>query len=136
MALATSGCSSSKPVASTPASPPPYGAPASDLSKAAHKPDPLTTQPLDSGRSFESVEDARLALQADQKDLEAAIGDGAVSLSADSAGCTRACRALVSMRRSVDGVCELAGEEDSFCEEARATLSKSEQRVEAAGCGC
>ncbi len=135
LAAATVGCGPARFEPSSPAAQPSYTQPGNDLSKAGPKPKPTNELP-DSSRQFESVEDARSALKENEQALDEAMGDEAVALSAGSAGCVRACRALASMRRSVDGVCELAGEDDAFCEEARATLTKSERRVQAAGCGC
>lgn len=58
---------------------------------------------------------------------EATGGQGAQSLSADP--CVTACRALASMSRSVEHVCELAGEADERCASARTRVSGAEGRV-------
>jgi hypothetical protein len=38
------------------------------------------------------------------------------------------------MRRAVAALCRMAGEADARCEDAKHTLSESEQRVAACGC--
>jgi hypothetical protein len=48
--------------------------------------------------------------------------------------CVTPCKAIASMRRSVDALCRLAGDGDARCIDARGTLARSEQRV--ARCGC
>jgi hypothetical protein len=48
--------------------------------------------------------------------------------------CVTPCKAIASMRRSVDALCRLAGETDARCVDARGTLQRSEQKV--ARCGC
>ncbi len=48
--------------------------------------------------------------------------------------CVTPCKAIASMRRSVDALCRLAGETDARCIDARGTLERSEQKV--ARCGC
>ncbi|MDE2154827.1 MAG: DUF4157 domain-containing protein [Xanthomonadaceae bacterium] len=52
------------------------------------------------------------------------------------APCERACEALESMRRSVDGICRLADENSEDCKSARARLRQNRQRVVDAGCKC
>lgn len=60
--------------------------------------------------------------------LAAVIADQAKALVTDD--CAAACKALDSMRRSVQRLCEL--EPGARCEEARKTLADSERRVVAA----
>jgi hypothetical protein len=48
--------------------------------------------------------------------------------------CATPCRAIASMRRSVDVLCSLAGETDERCVDARRSLEESERVV--ARCGC
>jgi hypothetical protein len=57
---------------------------------------------------------------------------------ADGVGqvCASSCRALASMRRSVEVLCRLAGDSDERCTKARATLSDSETRVSSRACRC
>ena len=49
-------------------------------------------------------------------------------------GCVSTCRAIGSMRRAVSAICRLAGDADARCEDARKTLTSSEQSV--ASCRC
>jgi hypothetical protein len=48
--------------------------------------------------------------------------------------CASNCRAIASMRRAVRALCRMAGDDDTRCVEARATLAESEARL--ARCGC
>lgn len=50
--------------------------------------------------------------------------------------CATSCRALASMRRSVEVLCRLAGDADERCTKARTTLTESEARVSARPCRC
>lgn len=78
-------------------------------------------------------------LEEDEAMLLAALDDAkqATSLARDPAAtCQRVCVAIASMRRSVDAVCRLAGDDDDRCSRARGTLDRSEGRVRDAGCGC
>ncbi len=50
--------------------------------------------------------------------------------------CASSCRALASMRRSVEVLCRLAGDGDERCTKARSTLSESEARVSSRACRC
>jgi hypothetical protein len=48
--------------------------------------------------------------------------------------CATPCQAIASMRRSVGVLCDLTGEDDSRCKDARRVLADSEQRVSPCGC--
>ncbi len=56
-----------------------------------------------------------------------------VSPSADAA-CSTPCRALASMRRAVGALCELTGEADTRCTEAKKTLAESSSSVGSCTC--
>jgi hypothetical protein len=51
-------------------------------------------------------------------------------------GCATACRALASMTRSADHLCQMAGETDGRCEDARARVAGARGRVKAACPAC
>ncbi len=51
-------------------------------------------------------------------------------------GCDAACRALSSMQRAADGICELAGESDARCTSARQRVGDAKALIEKSGCGC
>ena len=57
-------------------------------------------------------------------------------LSARGSACDLSCRALRSMRRSADGICELAGQTDARCQKARERVRVGEERVRGVGCAC
>jgi hypothetical protein len=63
----------------------------------------------------------------------AAPRDGEEKLSGD---CTSACAALEAMRRTVQRLCDLAGEKDKRCIEARKKLGVNEGRVIGMNCSC
>lgn len=50
--------------------------------------------------------------------------------------CDAACRALASMRRSAERICEIAGASDERCLRARRRVESAAERVERAGCAC
>jgi hypothetical protein len=52
--------------------------------------------------------------------------------SSHSTGSSRpeVCLALDSMKRSADGICRLAGEEDSRCKDARAKVAENAKKLE------
>jgi hypothetical protein len=50
--------------------------------------------------------------------------------------CDMACRALSSMRRSAERICELAGPSDERCARARSRVSAAEERIRQAHCEC
>jgi hypothetical protein len=52
------------------------------------------------------------------------------------APCETACRAVGSMRRSAERICELTDQADSRCTGARQRVTRAEQQVERAGCAC
>lgn len=79
-------------------------------------------------------EDAEKALVAAEAELSGVL-DGSVDALGD-ARCVRSCKALASMRRAVERLCELTGEADERCENAKSRLSTSEKKVADAGCSC
>jgi hypothetical protein len=50
--------------------------------------------------------------------------------------CEVACRALGSMQRSAERICELTATTDARCTGARDRVTRAQARVERAGCGC
>jgi hypothetical protein len=50
--------------------------------------------------------------------------------------CDMACRALSSMRRSAERICELAGPDDERCTRARGRIAVAEERIRHAQCEC
>jgi hypothetical protein len=86
-------------------------------------------------KDLDTIEGAEQSLADDLAVLDAAFSE-ATTLSAGGDGCNRVCRAIGSMRRSVDAVCRLAGEEAERCTNARASLEKNNKRVSDSGCGC
>jgi hypothetical protein len=53
---------------------------------------------------------------------------------ADEDRCASSCRALGSMRRAVDALCRMTGDDDARCTDARKTLRESTTRVAACRC--
>ncbi|MBK7582726.1 MAG: hypothetical protein IPI67_21335 [Myxococcales bacterium] len=56
--------------------------------------------------------------------------------SAPRSPCETACKALASMRRSQERICEIAGDEHERCGWAKKRVSDASERVEHAGCSC
>ncbi len=88
------------------AAPPPTGA------DAFEAPEPLPAQP--------SPPDPRPASESPQPETR---------LAAESP-CTKACRALASMRRAADRLCELTGEGDERCQDVRDRVKVARKRVQ------
>jgi len=53
-----------------------------------------------------------------------------------AAPCETACKALASMKRSQERICELAGDSHPRCEWAKQRVADASERVEQAGCSC
>lgn len=51
-------------------------------------------------------------------------------------GCVVACRAFASMKRAADGICEIAGESDARCTQARKRVGDAAELLKKAGCAC
>lgn len=93
---------------------------------------------------FESAESSLegvLVGGADSASPAAAPGDASdqtpeAQRSDDGGRCTRACRALASMRRSADRLCSLTSRDDPRCVNVVGRLERAEQRVEASCPGC
>lgn len=103
-----------------------------------------------------TVEDAELAIARARSEIDAFAGSAktpanepstspteapkkppSAPLSASpstDAACSTPCRALASMRRAVGALCELTGEADARCTEAKKTLAESTSRVGACVC--
>lgn len=58
------------------------------------------------------------------------------SLPKAGASCETVCLSMASMRRAVEGVCRLAGEDDTRCTTNRTKLAESEKRIADANCKC
>jgi len=71
--------------------------------------------------------------QGDETEQDGEPGGGSGEMHAP---CEVACRALESMSRSVEGICRLAGPDDSRCKAARQRLQRSKLRVRKSQCGC
>jgi hypothetical protein len=79
--------------------------------------------------------DAEAELNRAERELE---GDLAATAPSElgTSRCQRLCASLASMRRAVESICEMAGEDDDRCKNARARLRNNEQRIADAGCTC
>ncbi len=156
-ALALAGCSAR--VAGAPESPsaatqaygaeatPPAAAsaPANKAAEATSSQEPKKEEPLavDEGDPVRALADAERLLDEtlSAKKTASVRGDGAAAPSKeDSAGsCSIACRALASMRRSADRLCELApsaSPDAPRCDDARERVGKAERRVRERCPGC
>jgi len=75
-----------------------------------------------------TLEGAQAALANDARLIDTIVGDATTPLSSTSS-CSRVCKALQSMGRSVEAVCELAGQDTTACSDARQTLESANKRV-------
>ena len=62
--------------------------------------------------------------------------DSAEDQIAAAADCPTMCRALASMRRAAEKICNLAGSTSDECRRARSKVSEAARRVANAGCNC
>ncbi len=67
-------------------------------------------------------------------DKDSSSGESSLHSEATSSSCPRRCEASHSLDRATQALCELVGEEDAECKEARAAALRGEQAV--ALCGC
>lgn len=64
------------------------------------------------------------------------LGDAVAPHALAGAPCDMACRALASMQRAAEGICELAGGDHPRCRRAEQRVDAAERRVTEAGCAC
>ncbi|MEM9693613.1 MAG: hypothetical protein AAGA56_13785 [Myxococcota bacterium] len=138
------GCGGRAPQAEAPVSAGPSGAKADDdageradaadgefeAQPSAPSPAPPPPTVSTTGDVLATPEEALAALRASEGELEA------VALSTEGGACPRACRALASMRRASDRLCELTAEDDARCRDARTRVANGARRAEDKGCGC
>jgi hypothetical protein len=62
--------------------------------------------------------------------------DSAADQIAAAPDCPTMCRALASMRRAAEKICDLAGPSSDECRRARSRASEAARRVANAGCNC
>jgi hypothetical protein len=91
---------------------------------------------VSSERDRSTVEGAAEAFDADEAWLLESLSQRALELSRGGGACDEVCRALGSMRRSVDAICDLAGDGDRRCGAARSRFEGADKRVSDAGCTC
>jgi hypothetical protein len=108
------------PAPEEPAMDPGYAQPPADMNRDGADSE-VSVDDEKNGR-FDSADDASAAFERSKLALDDA--------------CHNACSALGSMRRSVDALCDLAGDDDSRCRDARGVLETSSRRVDQAGCRC
>jgi hypothetical protein len=84
---------------------------------------------------LDTVEDAQKALADAEKELSLVADPNKVE-ALSSSRCVRACKALGSMQRAVDRLCELTDDDDERCEDGRERVARSRKRVRDAGCTC
>lgn len=110
--------------------PPPSPAPPGTTVAPEIPDDTMDKGTVHSGGLPRTIEEALAVIEAERQQLDVSLGE------MSRGSCERACRALDSMRRAVEGLCDLAGDDDPRCERGRSRLTDSEQRVSGAGCGC
>ncbi len=110
----------------------PAEAPAGGMQSA---PTVESTSPTDLNQAIGVFEQARAELEgAFSPAPPASAAPSGLSYGAPSADCGRACRALGSMARAAQAICDLTSPSDERCRSARDTVLRNQQRT--AGCGC
>lgn len=92
------------------------------------------SKPTTAPRELSTVARALDAFEEDEVRLVELLSGQATALDANT--CGSVCDALASMRRASDAICDLAGEDDRRCTEARDKIAGNEKRVEGRGCRC
>ena len=106
---------------------------------AANDRSEIEAERIAGGNAFRGGAQSGLTIQRLAEGSSAGAGPGGsgqddeVKLGGD---CTTACGALESMRNSVKHLCELAGERDRRCIEARKKLARAEGNMIGMGCKC
>ena len=108
-----------------------------DASKKTESPDQSAQEPAEEAdKAADEEEKPRPRGEAPQPSAPAPPGDAPVRTGKAGTPCDMACRALSSMRRSADRICELAGSADERCTRARGRVSAAEDRIRRAQCEC
>lgn len=121
---------------------PGYGQPGHGMQKSAPPgtaPDSSvypSAPPLLPDRKLDTLDDALTSLADDQKLLDQALLEPIPTAELGLSACRRVCSAIGSMRRSANAICDLAGDDDSRCRDAREKVNENDQRVANAGCSC
>jgi hypothetical protein len=110
------------------------GTPGASTSSLSDDVDPKSKPTTTTSRRLTTLSEAETAFEEDELRLADLLGGKAVAL--DTGSCSRVCDALASLRRSADAICELAGDDDERCGQARQKLEGNEQRVAGRGCRC
>ncbi len=134
MAMAGCGADSPEPMAPPAPTPEHYPQPPQPAMTPAPSPSPAPRAwPLDA--FIGTPADAEKAIMDAEYELAGIVGSGTPTALSVSR-CARSCRALDSMRRAVERLCELTGDGGERCENARVRLETSARKVRDAGCSC
>jgi hypothetical protein len=126
--IAWGACSESKPAEAP--SPPTAGAPATEsVTSSKSQAAPPSNYDVSSSRKPATLGEARAAFTDAENKVVALVGTAAkpVALSTDSCGV--ACKALASMKRATEHLCELSTDDPASCDDARARLDRATARV-------
>jgi len=131
MVVAWGACSESKPAEAPASTPPPTaGAPAMEsVTSSKSQATPPSNYDVSSSHKPATLGEARAAFTDAENKVVALVGTPAkpVALSTDSCGV--ACKALASMKRATEHLCELSGDDPGSCDDARARLDRATARV-------
>ncbi len=74
--------------------------------------------------------------KASRAEQPGSVGGASAQRESRAPSCDTICKALASMERSADRICELTSAEDTRCTRARERVDSATKRVELSGCGC
>jgi hypothetical protein len=74
--------------------------------------------------------------KASRAEKPTSVGGATAQSESSAPSCDTICKALASMERSADRICELTSAEDTRCTRARERVDSATKRVELSGCGC
>lgn len=74
--------------------------------------------------------------KASRAEQPGSVGGATAQSESSAPSCNTICKALASMERSADRICELTSAEDTRCTRARERVDSATKRVELSGCGC
>lgn len=90
----------------------------------------------DEERDITTPDEAEDVFSEEQTELDKLLEAGPTPEGMGASRCTRLCNSLRSMRRAVTSLCEMTGDDDERCQDARERLKNNERRIAEAGCSC
>jgi len=129
--VAWGACSEAKPAESpTSAAPPTAGAPANEsVTSNKAQAAPPSQYDVSSTHKPANLGEARAAFTDAESKVVALVGTASKPVALSTDNCGIACKALASMKRATEHLCELSGDDPGSCDDAKARLDRATARV-------